>query len=69
MVVSYDVTGTLRAQMGGHVPLVLEHHPNDSRLKIKEDGIVQTLNSRMGTRGGNVPLVMVYENIHREKVL
>lgn len=49
--------------------LVLEHHPNDSRIKIKEDGIVQTLNSRMGTGGGNVPLVMVYEDIHREEIL
>ena len=35
-----------------------EHHPNDSRLKIAEDGICQTLNSRMGTGGGNVPIVL-----------
>ena len=43
-----------------HVPCVvlLEHHPNDSRLRITDDGICQTLNSRMGTGGGNVPLVM-----------
>ena len=40
----------------------IEHHPNDSRVKIKEDGIVQTLNQRMGTGGGNVPLVMTYES-------
>lgn len=39
--------------------MVLEHHPNDSRLKIKDDGICQTLNSRMGTGGGNVPLILV----------
>ena len=31
--------------------LVLENHPNDSRIKISEDGIVQTLSSRMGTGG------------------
>ena len=30
----------------------------DSRISLAEDGIVQTLNARMGTGGGNVPLVM-----------
>lgn len=38
--------------------IALEHHPNDSRIKISEDGICQTLNQRMGTGGGNVPLVL-----------
>lgn len=38
---------------------IIENHPNDSRVKIKEDGIFQTLSSRMGTGGGNVPLVMI----------
>ena len=33
-------------------PMVLENHPNDSRVKIAEDGIVQTLSGRMGTGGG-----------------
>lgn len=36
----------------------VENHPNDSRVGINEDGIVQTLSSRMGTGGGNVPMVM-----------
>lgn len=36
----------------------LEHHPNDSRLKIVEEDVCQTLNTRMGTGGGNVPLVL-----------
>ena len=60
---SYDVVGTLRAEDHGHPPLVLvlEHHPNDSRIKIKEDGVCQSLTSRMGTGGGNVPLVLIYE--------
>lgn len=50
---------SLRAEAGDNQPaVVLEHHPNDSRLKIAEDGVVQTLNARMGTGGGNVPLVM-----------
>ena len=30
---------------------VLENHPADSRLKICEDNIFQTLSSRMGTGG------------------
>ena len=48
---------TLRA---GVVPaaVALENHPTDSRVKLSEDGNVQTLTSRMGTGGNNVPLVM-----------
>lgn len=37
---------------------VIENHPADSRIKICEDGIFQTLSSRMGTGGNNVPMVM-----------
>ena len=36
----------------------VENHPNDSRVGINEDGKVQALTGRMGTGGGNVPLVM-----------
>lgn len=36
----------------------LENHPADSRVTVSEDGKVQTLTSRMGTGGGNVPLVL-----------
>lgn len=39
-------------------PMVLENHPNDSRVKLRHDNIVQTLSSRMGTGGGNVPMVL-----------
>ena len=42
----------------------LEHHPNDSRVRIIEDDICQTLSQRMGTGGGNVPLVI---EIHGEE--
>ena len=66
MDVSEDVTGTLRSQMSGHPPAVLEspdaivveNHPTDSRVTVSVDGKVQTLTSRMGTGGNNVPLVM-----------
>ena len=36
----------------------LEHHPTDSRIGIEEDSAIQTLTSRMGTGGNNVPLIM-----------
>ena len=46
---------TLRA---GVTPgVAIEYNPTDSRIKVKEDGICQTLCSRMGTGGNNVPLV------------
>ena len=58
---------TLRA---GVVPaaIALENHPADSRVKISEDGKVQTLTSRCGTGGGNVPLVMDGVKKDREEV-
>lgn len=39
--------------------ILLDNHPNDSRVTIREDGIVQSLTSRCGTGGGNVPMVMI----------
>lgn len=36
----------------------IENHPADSRVNIDESGKVQTLTSRMGTGGGNVPMVL-----------
>lgn len=52
-----ETSPTLRA---GVVPaaIALEHHPADSRIGIAEDNIVQTLATRMGTGGGNVPIIM-----------
>jgi len=35
----------------------VENHPADSRVKVREDGKCQGLTGRMGTGGGNVPLV------------
>ena len=37
----------------------LDYHPNDSRIGIKKDDVCQSLTSRMGTGGGNVPLVLI----------
>ena len=52
-----ECSPTLRA---GTVPaaVALENYPADSRVKVAEDGKVQSLTSRMGTGGNNVPLVM-----------
>ena len=30
----------------------LEHHPSDSRIRVIDEDICQTLSSRMGTGGG-----------------
>ena len=51
-----EVSPTLRA---GVVPAALsvENHPTDGRVKIREDDPCQTLCSRAGTGGNNVPLV------------
>lgn len=36
----------------------VEYNPTDSRIKIKDDGICQTLTARMGTGGNTVPLTL-----------
>lgn len=38
--------------------IAVENHPNDSRIAIKNPDVCQTLDGRMGTGGGNVPLVL-----------
>lgn len=49
--------GTLRANTHGNEQIVCyENHANDSRVKEMGESC-QTLNSRMGTGGGNLPLV------------
>ena len=39
---------------------IVENHPADSRVRFAE--VCQTLPSRMGTGGGNVPLVLVIDD-------
>ncbi len=53
-----NITGTLRAQMHSHQPLVLES--NQKHAVVREDGKSPTLPASMGMGGGYVP--MVYEN-------
>ena len=40
------------------VVMAIENHPKDSRVKLSENGIVQTLSAAMGTGGGNTPMVL-----------
>lgn len=47
--------------------ITLEHHPNDSRIIIKEDGICQSLTSRMGTGGGQRTSCTCYRKQRRAK--
>ena len=57
-----DVSGTLRANAGDNqmsVAYSIENHPSDGRMNIDKSGKVQTLTSRIGTGGGNGPMVMV----------
>ena len=42
----------------------IDNHPNDSRVTIDPNGIVQTLSSRMGTGGNNTPFVLITSTNH-----
>ena len=53
-----EVAPTLRAGVTPACVYSIENHPADSRVSIDESGKVQTLTSRMGTGGGNVPMVL-----------
>ena len=55
---SENVSGTLRAQMHSHQPLVLES--NQEHAAVRRDGMFPTLPASMGMGGGYVP--MIYEN-------
>lgn len=55
------IAPTLKTPNGGdniHCVMV-ENHPHDSRCNIDDSGTCQTLTSRMGTGGNNVPMVMM----------
>ncbi|MCL1857684.1 MAG: DNA cytosine methyltransferase [Oscillospiraceae bacterium] len=56
--VGEDGDSAYTIQAGHSHAVAIENRPQDSRVKINEDGVVQTLDARMGMGGGNVPLVM-----------
>lgn len=52
-------TGAAEDRTGEHdCCYAVENHPHDSRVRLEPDNLVQTLNQRMGTGGGNVPLIV-----------
>ena len=55
-----DTIGALSAARGSHQTnyIAVENHPTDSRIKLNYENICQTLSTRMGTGGNNVPLVL-----------
>jgi DNA (cytosine-5)-methyltransferase 1 len=62
--IAKELSATLRAGFAQTLfqPVYsVENHPADSRVDIDESGKVQTLTSRMGTGGGNVPMVLINE--------
>ena len=58
---------TLNATDEHGVCFAIENHPADSRVKLLEDGICQSLTGRMGTGGGNTPLVLIYETVQQSQ--
>lgn len=56
--VTEGIAPTLTCTHGGEPAIAIENHPNDSRVKFSEGNIVQALTGRMGTGGGNTPMVL-----------
>ena len=48
---------------------MIENHPQDSRVKIRNDDVCQTLPANMGGGGGNTPMVLIKEEIDEQKQL
>ena len=65
MNVSYNVTGTLRAQMGGHPPIVLCFEPRsqDGVPRMVNGDVAPTLNSMRG--GQRQPCILLINDEKR----
>lgn len=55
-----DHAHTPEASLGGRSSsvMLLDHHPQDSRLTVNSSGVVQTLTARMGNSPTNVPILL-----------
>ena len=67
-----DLSATLSCNGGEQTlfqpkPYVVENHPQDSRVKLNRDGIVQTLPSNMGT-GGETPQLYYRQPVFGELI-
>lgn len=57
-ITAYPERGTGKAGRNFRGGVPVESHPQDCRVRVCEDGKVQTLTGKMGTGGGNVPLLL-----------
>ena len=59
------ITGSAEESVGAAGAVLMgtpiEYAPQDSRIKLKHDGICQTLSARMGTGGNNIPLTFALQ--------
>lgn len=55
---SYPERSTGKTSRDFREGVPVESHPQDCRVRLCEDGKVQTLTGKMGTGGGNVPLIL-----------
>jgi len=63
MSVSYDVTATLRAEMGGHPPIILwngkaDGADGDGNVIVTETDIAPTIEAGSGAGGNNLPMIL-----------
>lgn len=59
--IGYEVNKAPTLASGQHdaaVCIALENHPQDSRVKLSENNVVQSLTGKMGTGGGNTPMIL-----------
>ena len=55
-----EITEAELTEMGITPPIIpIENHPADSRVTLCKEETIQTLTSRMGTGGGNTPLLLI----------
>lgn len=58
-----DGSGIARTTAAPPPVISLNNHPNDSRVTVSKDNLVQTLSSNMGTGGNNTPLLLLAKGV------
>ncbi len=62
--IGYEVEESPTPRAGVVPGVAIEFNPTDSRVKVQEDGICQTMTARMGTGGNNVPLTVTAPKVY-----
>lgn len=57
-----DKTFTLSTNTDSAICYAVENHAQDCRVKLKEDGICESLTQKMGTGGGNTPIILIVDS-------